>query len=215
MYYRGLLAAALAVALSGCVSPLVEPDRAEWQHRAGDARDWQEMAKRTIAAIPLASSGPSYSVYVQSDASPFGDAYKAYLEEALFAKGLPVLRTPDGAGIIIAYDVRPLNYAPGGKKHLADYFTPWAALGAAGTQLGKISRVDTAGAALVGVGAAADYAAGLNGATDAEVIVITRIESPRTNNFHFVRSETVYVRPADLKFYNESGPVVALRVSDQ
>jgi hypothetical protein len=215
MFHRKLLAAALAVALSGCVSPLVEPDRAEWQHRAGDARDWQEMAKRTVAAIPLASSGQSYNVYVQSDGSPFGDVYKDFLEEALFAKGFPVLRTPQGADIAIAYEVKPLNYAPGGKKRLADYFGPLAVIGGVGTQLAKITSRDTGVAAGLGVAAAGDYAGALNGATDAEVVVVTRIESPRTNNFHFLRSETVYVRPADLKFYNEGAPVVALQVSDR
>jgi len=215
MFRRSLLAAAFAVALSSCASPLVQPDPAEWQHRAGDARDWQEMAKRTVAAIPLASSGPSYSVYVQSDGSPFGDIYKDYLEEALFAKGFPVVRTPEGSDIAVSYEVRPLRYAPGGKKHLRDYFTPAAVVGAAATEMGKISSVDTGVAAGLGLAAAADYAGSLDGATDAEVVVVTRIISPRTNNFHFLRSETVYVRPSDLKFYNESLPVIALGVRGQ
>jgi hypothetical protein len=215
MFRKILLAAACAAALSGCVSPLVEPDRAEWQYRAGDAQDWQQMAKRTVEAIPLASSGQSYSAYVQSDGSPFGDLYKDFLEEALFAKGYPILRTPQGADITIAYDVKPLNYAPGGKKRLMDYFSPFGVIGAAGTELAKISSRDTGVAAGLGVAAVGDYAAALNGATDAEVVVVTRIESPRTNNFHFMRSEVVYVRPADLKFYNESGPVVPLRVVDR
>lgn len=213
MFNRGLLAAALAVALSGCVSPLVEPDRAEWQHRAGDAQDWQQMAQRTVELIPLNSSSAGYSVYVQSDGSPFGDLYKDFLQEALFAKGFPVLRTPEGADIAVTYEVRPLNYAPGGKKHLMDYFGPLGVIAGAGTQLAKISSRDTGVAAGLGVAAAGDYAAALNGATDAEVVVVTRIESPRTNNFHFMRSEVVYVRPSDLKFYNESGPVVPLQVS--
>lgn len=213
MLNRGFLAAMLAVALTGCVSPLVEPDPAEWQYRAGDAQDWRQMAKRNVDAIPLASSGTGYSVYVLSDGSPFGNIYKDFLEEKLFAKGFPILRTPQGADIVITYEVRPLNYAPGGKKHLMEYFTPYAVIGAVGTQVAKITSRDTAVAAGLGAGVAGDYAAALDGATDAEVVVVTRIESPRTNNFHFMRSEVVYVRPADLKFYNESGPVTPLRVT--
>lgn len=212
MFNRSLLAAALAVALSGCVSPMVQPDNAQWQHLAGDARDWQEMAKRTVAAIPLASSGPSYNVYVESDGSSFGDIYKDYLEEALFAKGFPVLRTPGGADITISYDVRPLRYAPQGRKHFGNFFSPFTIAEAAGTQLAKISNVDTGAAAALGVGAVVDYGLSLDG-TNAEVVVVTRINSPRTNNVHFVRSETVYVRPADLKFYNGGSPVVPLGVS--
>ena len=218
MFNRGLLAAALAVALSGCASPLVQPDPAEWQHRAGDARDWQEMAKRTVAAIPLATSGQSYNVYVQPDASPFGDAYRAYLEEALFARGFPVVRSPDGADIVLTDEVRPILYAPGSKKRITDYASLYTAAAAGGGQLRNISSLDTGfGAGLV-VGAVVDYLASLNSGTDAEVVVTSKIISPRTNNLHFVRSETFYVRPTDFPLYLPPAPgfpVVPLRVSSR
>ncbi|HEX6866077.1 MAG TPA: hypothetical protein VF122_02485, partial [Caulobacteraceae bacterium] len=142
MYIRGLLAAVLAVALTGCVSPLVKPDAPAWQHKASDAADWQVMARETVAAIPLASAGQSYNVYVQSGGSPFSDAYKAYLEEALFARGFPVSRAPEAANITVLYDVQPFYYEPGGKKRLIDYFTLSAVAAAGLAQFRDISSID-------------------------------------------------------------------------
>ena len=66
---------------------------------------------------------------------------------------------------------------------------------------------------------ASDYVAALNGVTNAEVIVTSRITSPGISNFHFVRSQTFYVRPSDLTLYlppappPATWPVVPLRVS--
>jgi hypothetical protein len=218
MFSRGLLAAAMAVALSGCASPLVQPDKAEWQHRAGDARDWQEMAKRTVAAIPLASNGQSYNVYVQPDGTPFGDTYKAYVEEALFARGFSVVSAPEAANITLTDEVHPLMYEPGGKKRITDYASLYTAAAAAGGQLRNISSIDTGLGALAVVGVVTDYLAALNGATDAEVVVTSRITSPQISNFHFIRSETFYVRPADFPLYLRplpGFPVVPLRVSSR
>lgn len=216
MFIRGLLAVAVAAALSGCVSPLVQPDPPAWQHRAGEARDWQDMARRTVAAIPLASSGQSYNVYVESDGSPFGETYKAYLEEQLFARGFPVSRSPAGSDITVVYDVRPLLYEPRGNKRITDYASLTAAATAGLGQLRNISSLDTGFGAGLLVGAITDYLASLNGSTNAEVVVVSKIISPSTNNLHFVRSQTFYVRPSDLPLYlaPEPGwPVVPLRVS--
>lgn len=216
MFIRSLLTVALAAALSGCVSPLVQPDPPAWQHRAGDATDWRRMAVETVANIPRASAGQSYNVYVDSDGSGFSRAYKAYLEEALFARGFPVSRTPQTANIVIENEVQPLLYEPGGKKHLVDYFSLTAAAAAGLGQFRDISSLDTGFAAGMLTGAAADTLAAFNGATDAEVVVTSRITSPQTNNFHFVRSQTFYVRPADLGFYvapPPGYPVVPLRIS--
>jgi len=218
MFVRQLLTAVMAVALTGCVSPLVKPDAPAWQHRAGDASDWQVMARETVAAIPLASSGQSYNVYVESDGSAFSDAYKAYLEEALFNRGFPVARTPETANISITYEVLPFYYEPGGKKRLIDYFTVSAVAAAGLAQFRDISSLDTGLGAGVVTGAAADYIAAVNGATNAEVVVTSKITSAQTNNFHFVRSQTFYVRPADLPFYvapPPGYPVIPLRISSR
>lgn len=215
MFTRGLLAVAIAAALSGCVSPVVRPDPPMWQPKAGDALDWRLMARETVAAIPLASSGQSYNVYVATDGSPFGQAYKAYLEEQLFARGFPVTHNPATADITIVYEVQALPYMPGGKKPIAGYSSlAAAAIGGLG-QFRNISSPDTGLGALLLTGGVSDYVAALNGATDAEVVVTSRITSPRTENFHFVRSQTFYVRPVDLDMYRppEPGwPVVPLPV---
>jgi len=218
MFNRNLLAAALAVTLSGCVSPLVQPDRAEWQYKMTDARDWQEMARRTVAAIPFASNGQSYNVYVQPDGSPFGETYKAYLEEALFARGFSVVSAPEGASITLTDEVRPLMYEPDGKKRITDYASLYTAAAAGGGQLRNISSLDTGLGALAVAGVVVDYLAGLNGATNAEVVVTSKITSPQITNFHFIRSETFYVRPADFPLYLRplpGFPVVPLRVSSR
>ncbi len=218
MFIRGLLAAVLAAALTGCVSPLVKPDAPSWQSKAGDARDWQEMARQTVAAIPLASSGQSYDVFVRSNGSPFGDAYKAYLEEQLFARGFPVSTAPQAADITIAYDVQPLLYDPGGKKKITDYASLYTAAAAIGGQFRNISSEDTGYGAGLLVGAIVDYLSALNGSADAEVVVTSKITSPQTSNLHFVRTQTFYVRPSDLPFYLAPAPgypVVPLRISSR
>ena len=213
MFKRGLLAAAMATALGGCVSPVVQPDPFMSQPRVGDAQDWQLMAKQTVAAIPMASNAPAYNVYVESDGSPFGNAYKAYLEKALYDRSYGVLRSPEGADFVVSYDVQAFNYYPGGKKRLIDYAT-FAALAATGLgQFIGISSVDTGLAALTATGGATDIAATYSGATNAEVLVTSRITSDRTRNFHFVNPQTFYVRPVDLAFYLAPPPVVPLRVS--
>jgi len=201
MFIRGILAVAMAAALSGCVSPVVQPDPVMLQPRAGDAQDWRLMARQTVGAIPISSSGQGYNVYVEPHPSRFGEAYKAYLEEQLFARGFPVTRSPDGADISIVYDVQPLLYERGGKKPITSYGSLIATAVAALGQLRNISSLDTGFAAGMATGAAGDYLAALNSSTDAEVVVTSRIISPRTNNFHFVRSQTFYVRPADLALY--------------
>jgi hypothetical protein len=216
MFIRSLLAVALAAALSGCVSPLVRPDPPAWQPRAGDAVDWQNMARETVGAIPLASAGQSYNVYVESDGSRFGDTYKAYLEEALFARGFPVTHAPEQANIVIGYDAHLLPYQPGGKKRAGEYRGVGATALAGLGQFRNISSIDTGLAALMFTGGVADYVSALDGATDAEVVVVSKITSPQTANFHFVRSHTFYVRPEDLPLYAPPPPgypVVPLRVS--
>lgn len=211
MFKRGLPAAAMATALGGCVSPVVQPDRPMWQHKASDARDWQEMAKETVAAIPFSANGQS--VYVQGDGSDFSRAYKAYLEEQLFNRGFPTVDAPQAAGITIRYDVQPILYTPRGKKRVSSYnglvATAISVLG----QFRNISSPDTGLAALIASGVASDYVAALDGVTDGEVIVTSRITSPSIPNFHFVRTQTVYARPSDLKMYMAPPPVVPLRVS--
>jgi len=214
MFIRGLLAVAIATALSGCVSPLVHPDRPMWQPKAGDARDWETMARDTVAHIPFAA--PSQAVYVQSDGSPFGETYKVYLEEKLLDRGFPVVRTPDAAGIVVEYKVQSMRYAPGGKKPLTGYNSLWAAAVGGLGQFRNISSIDTGLGANLVTGVAADSAAAFSGVTDAEVVVTSRIVVPGNPNFHFIRSQTFYVRPVDLAFYRsqEPGwPVVPLRVS--
>jgi hypothetical protein len=211
MFIRGFLAVAMAAALGGCASPMVKPDRPMWQQRASDARDWQEMAKETVAAIPFSANGQN--VYVQSDGSDFSKAYKAYIEEQLFNRGFPTVDVPQAAGITIRYDVQPLLYTPGGKKRVTSYnglvATALSVLG----QFRNISSPDTGFAALIATGVASDYVAALDGVADAEVIVTSRITSPNIPNFHFVRTQTVYARPSDLKMYFSPPPVVPLRVS--
>ena len=214
MFVRGFLAVAMAAALGGCVSPVVHPDRPMWQHKASDARDWQEMAKETVAAIPFSANGQS--VYVHSDGSEFSRAYKAYLEEQLFNRGFPTVETPAAAGITIRYEVQPLLHTPGGKKPVTSYNGLVAAAISALGQFRNISSPDTGLAALMATGVASDYVAALNGVTNAEVIVTSRITSPGISNFHFVRTQTVYAQPTDLAMYfaPEPGwPVVPLRVS--
>lgn len=218
MFIRGLMAAVMTVALAGCVSPLVKPDPPAWQHKAGDARDWQEMARETVAAIPVASNATAYNVYVETDGSQFGDAYKAYLQEALFAGNYGVTRSAHGADITIAYDVQRLLYAPGGKKRITDYASLLSVAVAALGQFDEISSLDTGYAAGIATGAAWDTVTALDGATDAEVVVVSKVLSPKTNNLHFVRSQTFYVRPSDLALYMapEPGlPVLPLRISSR
>ena len=211
MFIRGILAVAMAATLGGCVSPVVKPDRPMWQSKASDARDWQEMAIETVAAIPF--SGAGQNVYVRSDGSQFSKAYKAYLEEQLFRRGFPTVDVPEAAGITISYEVQPLLYTPGGKKHVSSQngliATAIAALG----QFRNISSPDTGFAALIATGVASDYVAALDGVTDGEVIVTSRITSPTIPHFHFVRTQTVYARPSDLKMYFAPPPVVPLRES--
>ncbi|HEX6867038.1 MAG TPA: hypothetical protein VF122_07395 [Caulobacteraceae bacterium] len=216
MVIRGLLAVAMATALGGCVSPVVKPDPFMSQPRVGDAQDWQLMAKQTVAAIPMASNAPAYNVYVATDGSAFGDAYKAYLEKALYDANYGVLREPDGADFAISFDVQAFNYYPGGKKRLIDYATFAAGAISGLGQFRNISSIDTGFAALTATGVAADVASAYSGATNAEVLVTSRITSERTRNFHFVGPQTFYVRPVDLGFYiapPPGWPVVPLRVS--
>lgn len=214
MFIRGLLAVAIAATLGGCVSPAVKPDRPMWQSKASDARDWQEMARETVAAIPFSSNGQN--VYVRSDGSEFSKAYKAYLEEQLFNRGFPTVQVPEAAGITISHDVQPLLHTPGGKRRVTSYNSLIATAISALGQFRSISSVDTGLAALIGTGVATDYVAQLDGVTDGEVIVTSRITSANIPNFHFVRTQTLYARPSDLALYvppPEGWPVVPMRVS--
>jgi hypothetical protein len=50
------------------------------------------------------------------------------------------------------------------------------------------------------------------------VVVISKITSPRTDHFHFVRSETFYVPPSDFPMYLPPAPglpIVPLRISSR
>jgi hypothetical protein len=204
----GMIGAALAAALSlgGCVSPLVTPNPLTMQYKVTNAVNWQQIAQRAVLAIP--KSDNLQAVYVDAGGvggAEFGGIYKRFLEEQLYLAGYPVVNTPEGAGIILSYEVAPLHYAPYSEKKLWQYFTPWGAAAGLGVAAASITRAETG----VGVGAAAtpllDLAASMNGNTNAEVILTTTISVPNGgNHVNYVATETFYVQPDDLHFYTSS-----------
>jgi hypothetical protein len=211
----GFCAAAIAsLALSGCVSPLVRPNELATQYKATNAIDWQEMAKRTVAAIPTSMSGPRTSVYVEEGPrdSRFYAIYRRYLQQELYAQNYPVLRSPEGAGIILRTDTDWVLHDKAGKR-ITDYATLWTTASGFFGQFRHISSVDTGYAAGIGTGILYDFLASLNGTTRAEVVVTSTIVSSQTNNLHFVRSETIYVEPTELTYYMDALPPVSLPVT--
>jgi hypothetical protein len=208
------VAAIAAVTLSGCVSPGVRPNPLAAQYRATNAVDWQEMARRTVAAIPHAAGTAASSVYVDQSTrdSRFYAIYRRYLQQELFAQNYPIRVTPDGADVILRTDTDWLLHDKAGKK-ITDYATlNAAAVGLLG-QFRHVSSLDTGFAAAIGLSAVYDFLASLDGTTRAEVVVTTSIITPRSNALHFVRSETIYVEPTELTWYMNSLPNVALPVA--
>jgi hypothetical protein len=198
------------------VSPLVTPNPLEMQRKATNAINWKQLAQRTVTAIPAATSGPQFKVWVARGTEDirFSPIYRQYLEEALYANGFIVLKNPVDADIVLDFTVEPLLYDKGGKK-LVEYGGFWTTAGGLGAQFRGISSLDTGLLAGAASGVALDFAAAINGATRAEVVVTSTLTSPRTNHFHFVRTESFYVRPADLEEFYERDqmPVVSMRVS--
>jgi hypothetical protein len=205
---------AISIALSGCVSPLVKPNHLAGQYKATNVIDWQSMAQRTVAAIPASMSGPKATVYVDEGPrdSRFYIIYRKYLEQELYKQNYPVLRTPDGATIILQTDTDWVLHDRAGKK-ITDYATLWTTAAGVLGQFRNVSSLDTGFAAGIGTGVVYDFLASLNGTTRAEVVVTTTIVSPQTNNLHFVRSEAIYVEPTELTSYMNTLPAVALPVT--
>lgn len=205
---------ALSLALAGCVSPLVTPNPPATQYRATNAIDWQSLAQRTVAAIPSSMSGPKATVYVATGPrdSRFYRIYRKYLEQELYKQNYPVLRTAQGAAIILQTDSDWVLHDRSGKK-ITSYATLWTAAAAVFGQFRHISSVDTGLAAGVGTGVVYDFLSSLNGTTRAEVVITTQIISEQTNALHFVRSEALYVDPTELPYYMNALSDVALPVT--
>jgi hypothetical protein len=214
MKWVGIAVAGLAVGLSGCVSPGVRANQFAVQSRATNVVDWQELARRTVAAIPRASGSSSASVYVSEGArdSRFYAIYRRYLQQELYAQNFPVRTTPAGADVILQTDTDWVLHDKAGKK-ITDYATLWTAAAGILGQFRHISSVDTGLAAAFGTGVVYDYLASLNGSTRAEVVVTTTIMTPQNNALHFIRSEAIYVAPTELPYYMNSLPNVPLPVA--
>ena len=199
--------AAVAVALSGCVSPLVRPNPLALQSKATNAIHWQELAQRTVAAIPTSVGGPQATVYVAPgpENAEFATVYKRFLEEELYRQHYPVVNTPEGADITLNFDAQYLLYDKSGKK-LTDYASLYTSAAAVGGELRHIDSIDQGIGTGFATGIVFDFLASLNGTTNAEVVLSSTITSPRSNHYHFVRTETFYVRPSDLHFFVEPPP---------
>jgi hypothetical protein len=210
----GSMLAALAVCLSGCVSPAVHPNPVAFQYKATNVVDWQEMARRTVSAIPRQPGAPVISVYVDSGEhdSRFYTIYQRYLQQELAAQNFAVLRNPRGADIFLRTDTDWVLHETSGKK-ISDYATLHAtAIGLLG-QFRHISSIDTGFGAAIGTGVIYDFLASLNGATKAEVVVTSSIITQRSDNLSFVRTEAIYVEPTELPYYMNSMANVGLRVT--
>lgn len=212
----GLLAAVMSLSLAGCVSPLVKPNPLEMQYRVQNAIHWQDLAKRTVAAVPYSEPGIRVFVVPPNPDNRFSPIYRRYLEEALYKKNYTLVNQPHEAQILIHSIVEPLLYDNSGKK-LWGYATTYTTAATVGAQFRDISSLDTGLAAGMVTGLAFDFAYALTNTTRAEVIVSTQITDSQTSKVHFARSESFYVRPADLEqFYvvDNPPPVVALRVTN-
>lgn len=205
---------ALSIVLTGCVSPLVTPRAPELQYRVNNALHWSSLAKRAVVAIPFKEPGTRVYVVEPQPFNRFSPIYRRYLWEALVDSNYQVVDNPTDAQILLYSDVEPILYDQSGKK-LWGYGTALATAAAAGGQFRDISSTDTGFAAGIATGLALDFAAALNGTTRAEVIVTSTIKDGRTSKIYHAKSESFYVRPADLEqFYEPEPPVVALRVTD-
>lgn len=220
----------MSLALTGCVSPLVTPNPLETQYKVTNAIHWKDLAERTVVAIPSNVGGPQYRVYVSDGRQDvrFYGIYKRFLEEALYRHNFLVVTDPRTADLILNVTAEPILYDHHGKR-LVQYASLWG-VGGGGiySATRHITSIDTGIFAGAATAVALDFAAALNGATRAEIVVSTSLTS-RDSIQHFIRTETLYVLPSDLSaFYtpppppppapviveNPTQPVIAMHVSD-
>ena len=205
----------LALCLAGCVSPMVRPNPLAFQSKAEHAHDWERLAERAVMALPSTQNHQLQRVFVEPapGQSPFAIAYRGFLETSLYRHSYTVLTSPRQADIVLRYKVQVVEHKPGGNKPMERYLSTYMASAAALGQFRDISSIDTGFAAGLATGAAFDLFAGMNDATDTEIVVSTTIDDGA--HFNYLGSETLYVRPEERHLYGEPRflPVVQLPIN--
>jgi len=221
--------AAVAVALSGCVSPLVQPAAPSFQPKLshqGDTRALAEAAAQSFALRVKTADKPLVYVAPGPGDMAFAGVFRTDLEQALMARGYAISRTGVGAEIL-NFDVQPFLYGSDRHKYLVEYASFWTTAANVGWELSQTSRsVGTRFFEGGLIGPVIDFLDAMDQTTRAEVVVNLSVVD--ANRVYYLDSRTAYVHPADLPFYMTrlpktapqmmstdpaGSPVVPLRVS--
>ena len=219
--------AAVAVALSACAQPGVEMNRPSSQYKMTNAVHWESLAARTVdevtgrlrgvsevsgaghtiapGRIEVASLGArTYYVNSQQPDSAFSKVFTPYLREALIRKGYSV-STRQANSVVVNYSAQTFFYGgPKSVKRPVEYATFWTTLSAIGlaftyADFDRTTAGIAGGLGLMALGPIIDYLSHVGAVTNAEVVLTTTVVSgPEVIH---QRSETFYVKPADLPFY--------------
>ena len=211
-----------ALALSGCGTPLVEPQAPTFQKKVTNAEHWQLMANHNVTRVTEAMKGipeldprmhvlsasgtptPTligrrYYIHAPATDMPFSITYKRMMQEALLESGLSVSRRPAGS-LIVNFDVETYAYGPRLNKTPFHYVSLYTTLGALGWGLSEIGISTGAGIGiLAAAGPILDFLIAMGDVTNAEVLVTTSIVDHTTVLYQ--ETETFYVNPVDLPLY--------------
>jgi hypothetical protein len=209
MKAHGLLAAALAVALSGCISPMTVPNPPSLQRRVSHGVDIGYLAGEVADSFALrvkAADKPLVYVAPGPADMAFAGPFKTMLEQALRERGFAVSQDAIGAEIL-NFDVQPFLYGQNQHKYLVEYNTFWSTWAEIGHQLSKITDVEGAYGAGLAVGPVLDVLDSLDQATPAEVVLVVSVVD--AHRVYYSDTRTIYVAPADLPFYMTAMPTAA------
>lgn len=220
-----MCAAAVCVVLAGCQTPYVSPKPLALQSRIDTVQDWKLLADRMISPPPPVREKRAHSqryfldevsqdkpVYVDigKDPSEFAVAFGNLLNNRLYDYGYQVAYSPVGARVL-SFQTQTFHYNQRKKDSFFYHATPWAVLGGVVSAVHGISSVDTGIAAAAIAAPAYDFFDALDDRTNTELFVTLRLQDG--NHLIFMRSEPLYVRAYDLKFYMDTAESHTITVS--
>jgi len=197
---RRVLVGGFALALAGCVSPMVVPEEPSFQPKMRNVKHWADLAARVVDGIADDAvkpyGGPFYVMDELPD-SAFSCAFRELVEQELIDRGYVVTTSPDNA-VRLHVGYQPVVY-PHHRHHAYGHYKSNAFFSAGAFATAAWFFWPALGVVVPGWDAV-NGPGGVLRITNAELLLQAHVASP-VGNVVASHTEALYIEDEDVSLY--------------